>query len=124
MARVRFHDHMNVIASHMRGPETPAAVQADFAESVEYGHTAVSVKEIGQLVHLLAHHRDTLWIRLRQSAAGNLVVPVDCAGFVAVQVRPITTVAAPFSVSLVWPMLPRIYHSCVAHPFSPAGIRA
>ena len=88
---VRFHNHVNVICSHMGSPETPTAVQADFAEGIEYGYTAVSVEEIGQLVHLLAHHCDTRWIGFRQSTPRNLVVPVDRAGLVAVQVGPIAS---------------------------------
>jgi hypothetical protein len=72
-------------------PETPATVQTDLAESIEHCRTAVSVEEIGRLVHLLAFHRDTFGIGFRQPASGHMVVPVDRTGFLAVQMRPIAS---------------------------------
>jgi hypothetical protein len=88
-SNVRFHHCVNVIGSHMGCPETPATVQTDLAESIEHCRTAVSVEEIGRLVHLLAFHRDTFGIGFRQPASGHIVVPVDRTGFIAVQMRPI-----------------------------------
>jgi hypothetical protein len=44
---VRFHDHMNVIRSQVCRPEIPAAIRADFVESVEYRTTAILVKKMG-----------------------------------------------------------------------------
>jgi hypothetical protein len=121
-----------VIASHVRGPETPAPVQADFPQSLEYDRSAVSVQRIGCLVHLVAHHSDTLRTGFRQSAAGNIVIPVYRTGFVAVQMHPIASESdevplagvlstAPLQarLGLACPdagMLPRIYRFCVAHP--------
>jgi len=55
---------MNMICSHVCRPKTPAAVRADLVESVEYGGTAIFVEKIGYLVHLLAHHRDTISVSL------------------------------------------------------------
>ena len=80
---------MHVIRSHMCCPETPAIVQTNFAESIEYCRTTVAVEQIGHWVHLMAFHRDTFGIDVRQPASGHIVVPVDRTGVLAVQVRPI-----------------------------------
>ena len=56
---------MNMIRSHVCRPKIPAAVHADFLESIEYSRTSIFVKKICWLVHLLTHRRHTLWIRLR-----------------------------------------------------------
>jgi hypothetical protein len=39
--------------------------------------SALSVEEIGLLVHLLVFHRDAFGIGFRQPASGHIVVPVD-----------------------------------------------
>ncbi len=66
-------------------------VQTNSAESIEYRRTAVSVEQIGRLVHLLAFHRDTFGIGFRQAASGHIVVPVHRTGCIAVQMRPIAS---------------------------------
>jgi hypothetical protein len=90
-SNLRFHHCVNVIGSHMCCPQAPATVQTDFAESIEYCRTAVSVEEIRRLVHLQAFHRDTFGIGFRQPASGHIVVPVDGTRFIAVQMRPIAS---------------------------------
>ena len=86
---VRLHDHMNMIASHMRSPQPPTAVYADFAESIEDRRSPVFVKRIRRLVHLVSHHSNTVWTRFRQSATRNIVIPVDRTGFIAVKMSTI-----------------------------------
>ncbi len=56
---------MNVIRSRVCCPQLPAAKGADFAESIEYRHTAILVKKIGHLVHLLSHRLHAPWVRFR-----------------------------------------------------------
>jgi hypothetical protein len=58
-ANVCFHDCMNVIRSHVRSPETPAAMEADLAQSAEHGRPAISIEATGCLVHLVEFYRDT-----------------------------------------------------------------
>lgn len=69
-------DVMNVIASYMCSPETPARVQANFAESVYHGTSAFFVQEVRQLIHLVTHCSDTIRTGFRQSVVVNMVIPV------------------------------------------------
>jgi hypothetical protein len=90
-SNLRFYHRVNMIGSHMCCPQAPAMVQTDFPESIEYCRTAVSVEQIGQLVHLLAFQRDAFGIDFRHPRSGHIVVPVDRTGFITVQMRPIAS---------------------------------
>jgi hypothetical protein len=84
--RVCLYNRVNMVCANMCGPEAPAAVQTDFSEGIEHGHSSCLIKEIRGLVHLPALRRETLGTRCRQPAAEKIVFPIDRARFVTMQV--------------------------------------
>ncbi len=86
---VRLHDDMNMVRPHVRRPQRPTAMQTNLSQRAQHNHSSVSIEKILRLIHLSALHRDTLCISPRESASKHIMVPVNRAGFVAMQMRPI-----------------------------------
>jgi hypothetical protein len=53
---VRLDNRMDVIGSHVRRREAPAAVQTDFPERIEHVHAAYLIEEVRGLIHLAAFY--------------------------------------------------------------------
>jgi hypothetical protein len=60
--KLGFHDHVHMIGPHMRGQQTPIAVQAHLLQCREYGRTGITVQPIRRLSHALTFGCGTLWI--------------------------------------------------------------
>jgi len=62
-------------------------MQTDFAQSAKDGRPAVFLEAVGCLVHLFERYGATLWTGFCEWGTRHIVLPVNNAGFVAVQVR-------------------------------------
>ena len=72
-----FDYYMNMIGSHVRGVQNPAAVRTNLAQRAEHARSSFCVEEIKRLVHLLTFHLDTRGSGRRQSASERIVTTVD-----------------------------------------------
>ena len=80
---------MNVIGTHMRGEQGPAAMCANLLEGFQHGGPAVFVQKIWRLVQTVPRERRAVPVGVERRTSELIIVAVNGASLVAVQMRAI-----------------------------------